>query len=101
MNEGTCVVCGKVIGRGSQRCILHRGQETRRRTLIETTERDRVLLLMVDDEHLTGQRIADRLGVSRTQAYQKVKLARFRQRARAKMTRYETIVTEGVPHGSV
>jgi len=82
MSEPKCIICGAPVGEGALRCVLHRGEEVRRRTLLETAERDASLLAMVDGERLSGQRIADRLGISRTQAYQKVKLARHRQKAR-------------------
>lgn len=79
-----CVDCG----RSSEgfRCRSCHGEYLRRQALTETADRDAELLKMVREEKLSGQRIADRLGISKTRALEKVHEATRRDKARAKVS---------------
>ncbi len=75
-----CIDCGKPsVG---LRCRACHGKFVKRQALIETAGRDRALLDMVVGENLNGQRLANRLGVSRVRASQSVRLARSRETER-------------------
>ena len=72
-----CIDCGEPST--GLRCRDCHGIEMNRRALAETALRDASILEMVNVEHLSGQRLADRLGVSRPRASRLIKLARKRE----------------------
>jgi predicted DNA-binding protein (UPF0251 family) len=72
-----CIDCGNEST--GLRCKVCHGKYIAERALAETAVRDAQVLDMVDREHLSGQRLADRLGISRTRTRKLI--ARARQRA--------------------
>lgn len=81
MASTTCKDCGEPTA-GGMRCKHCHGAFIRRVALTQTTDRDRELLAMVAADNLAGQRLADRLGVSRTRAQQLITKAREREERR-------------------
>lgn len=79
----TCIDCGKPAG--GLRCKACHGKFIAAQALAATASRDAEVLTMVDDEKLSGQRLASRLGVSRTRARTMIRNARNRE-ARRKAT---------------
>jgi DNA-directed RNA polymerase specialized sigma24 family protein len=79
-----CIDCGRATA-GGLRCKSCHGLYVARQALVETAEVDRTILAMVDEEHLTGQRIAARLGISRVRARQKIVRAREREAMRVEL----------------
>lgn len=75
-----CIDCGRPSS--GLRCRACHGKFVKHQSLVETAGRDRALLAMVDEEHLSGTRLATRLGVSRVRASQSVHLARTREAER-------------------
>jgi hypothetical protein len=87
-NDGAtrlCIDCG-VNPTTGLRCRTCYGRYKARQVLDETADRDRELLDMVDRERLSGQRLADRLGVSRVAATNRVREARRRGAERQAVT---------------
>lgn len=79
-----CVDCGKETT-GGVRCKPCHGAFMRRTALEETADRDRSILAMADGEKLSGDRLAARLGVSRTSAAKGLRVARVREEKRRKL----------------
>jgi hypothetical protein len=75
-----CIDCGRVAS--GLRCKDCHGKFIARQALLETAKRDAAVLQMVGEEHLSGQRLADRLGVSRTRARQLIRAAERRTERR-------------------
>jgi hypothetical protein len=92
MAKGICSDCGNETA-GGIRCKNCWGKEVARRALIETAERDRELLRMVEEDRLEGQsgyhnggtRLAARLGVSHVRGIEKIRLARQRTKRREEL----------------
>jgi predicted DNA-binding protein (UPF0251 family) len=80
MPEGECIDCGNPTG--GLRCKPCHGAFLRQESLRATEQSDAELLAMVDGESLSYQRLADRLGVSKQAASQRVKGARRRTEER-------------------
>jgi DNA-directed RNA polymerase specialized sigma24 family protein len=77
-----CADCGKPTS--GTRCAEHNRAFQRLRFLKETAEQDAQVLRWRDDEQLSSEQIAQRLGISRTRAADKVHDARRREKQRQK-----------------
>lgn len=80
----TCIDCGKPISPGATRCATDRGKHLQRQHLIDTASTDALVLNMLAEKATSGD-IADRLGISRTRAADKVHEARRRQAKREEL----------------
>ena len=76
-----CIDCHTQTA-GGLRCPKCHGAFLAHSALIETAQRDRELLRMVYDEKLNGQRLANRLGISKVRAREKILLAEKREALR-------------------
>lgn len=79
-----CIDCGKETS-GGLRCRACHGKFIKEFHAVALMESDRALLKMRDEEHLSGARIAARIGISRDRAYKRIIDARRREETRMMM----------------
>ena len=82
MTETRCIDCGAPTSGGLRDKKCH-GAMMARMALQETAERDHQLLTMLRTEGLNGQRLAARLGISKTRARERIRTAEEREAKRA------------------
>lgn len=76
-----CIDCGDPTS-GGLRCKRDHGRFLALKALTDTAAADAELLREVRDEGLNGQRLGNRIGVTRVRGWQKIKKARTRQAKR-------------------